>query len=156
MKCNSETALAEKRWRKIIETMEDNVIILLQVLHEEFGFGEERQNRVLTSILRKAEEFNDAIDDDVLDIKTDYERALFHDKVHDLIRIKSIGVVPKEIYDCFYNTPMQTNAAVRRECKMKERQKNAISLKQAAELQQNMLAAKRYVESHSNGGISNA
>lgn len=146
MKCNSNNVGAEKSWRQIIETMEDNVIITLQVLHEDFGFGEERMNRLLDAILDKAQEFQQAVDDDVLDLKTNYEREHYHDKIHELIKTKAVGFLPTGIYNWFYNTPLPSVSSVRREDKAKARRKNHVSLKEATELQQKMLAAKRYAE----------
>ncbi|MFR7724105.1 MAG: hypothetical protein ACLU2K_11850, partial [Clostridia bacterium] len=66
MKANSEKAFREKNWRTIFETMEDNLLTVLDVLHEEYGFGEKRLLSFLQSVQNKAAQYNEMLDDGVI------------------------------------------------------------------------------------------
>ena len=61
MKANSEKAFREKNWRTIFETMEDNLLTVLDVLHEEYGFGEKRLMQFLLSVQNKAAELQNSL-----------------------------------------------------------------------------------------------
>lgn len=89
MKVNSEKAFREKNWRTIFETMEDNLLTVLDVLHEEYGFGEKRLLSFLQSVQNKAAQYNEMLDDGVIDDKTGGQREKYAAQLHEIIKTRA-------------------------------------------------------------------
>ena len=62
MKANSKSAQKESWVDALYETIEDNVLATVLVLHEQFGFGEKRIEQYLDAFAKMADKLNAAAD----------------------------------------------------------------------------------------------
>lgn len=60
MKANSKSAQKESWVDALYETIEDNVLATVLVLHEQFGFGEKRIEQYLDAFAKMADKLNAA------------------------------------------------------------------------------------------------
>nr|DAU71486.1 MAG TPA: hypothetical protein [Caudoviricetes sp.] len=142
MKSYSPKSNAEKFWGDVSETMVDNLVLVLHVLKEQYGFGDKRLRDFLDGVYAKARKFDEMIDDGVFEIKTEEDRKKYKDVLHNLIRVRSKSYMPADIYSLLYEDKMPTNQQARREAKQKRKAKAAVSIKQAEALRNNMLECK--------------
>lgn len=112
MKANSRCASAEKYWRSVLGTMSDNLVMVLMVLHEKYGFGEKRLSDLIESVADKAVIFDEMAKDDVLDIKTAHDRELYYSAIHKIIDVNAKAVLPPDVYNAIYNAYMSSNQEV--------------------------------------------
>ena len=152
MRANSSRAAAEKYWAQVTDVLEDNLILVLCCLREEFGFGEKRLNSLLDSVYAKAKEFNQMAKDEVLDIKTNEDRERFHSFTHELIKARAMEFMPREIYDFFYTAKKPTLSETRIASHTREKaeaQKERDNLKNVAEMQKKLQAARSWAQNNS-------
>lgn len=69
MKRNEPNIELQKAWNSVYENMEDNIALMLLVLHNEYGFGRERIVKLLDAMEEMAQKFDEYQQDGVLDIK---------------------------------------------------------------------------------------
>lgn len=157
MKAGNRRVQGEKYWKDVIEVLTDNMIVTMQVLHENFGFGEKRLALLLDLVHKKAKAFDEAAEDGVLDIRTQWEREQFHDQIHTLIMLKAKEFLPDEMMSIFCDIP--TCGTVYAERNAADKRKRAASMKDAAEsaerMQELMLAAQNYTADICSGGTAN-
>ncbi|MBQ7783021.1 MAG: hypothetical protein IJ368_03545 [Oscillospiraceae bacterium] len=149
MWANSRQASAEKYWRHTMEVLEDNLVLMLMVLREEYGFGEKRIDNVITAVRNKAKQFEEMSDDEVLDIRTADIRAAYHEAFREIVRINAKALMPPETYEYFFNTPLPMHNDIRRTAHLQEKIKSEqkkVSLKEATELHSFMQAAQGYLK----------
>ena len=140
MKANSEKAFREKNWRTIFETMEDNLLTVLDVLHEEYGFGEKRLMQFLLS--RRAGRSQPA-----------QRRPLCgarHAQLHEIIKTRAKYQLPPSVVDIF-NQSAPTAAELDRSERQKRKNKQ-VSVTKAAELQNSLQTARAWAMSKDGAG----
>ena len=142
MKANSEKAFREKNWRTIFETMEDNLLTVLDVLHEEYGFGEKRLMQFLLSVQNKAAQYNEMLDDGVIDDKTGGQREKYAAQLHEIIKTRAKYQLPPSVVDIF-NQSAPTAAELDRSERQKRKNKQ-VSVTKAAELQNSLQVARAW------------
>lgn len=153
MKANSRCASAEKYWRSVLGTLSDNLVMVLMVLHEEYGFGEKRLSDLIEHVADKAVIFDEMIKDDVLDIKTSHDRELYYKSIHKIIEINAKAILPPDVYNVIYNAYMSSNQEVIRHKRATEKanaKKECIGMKQAAAMQQDLQAARSWAMDNQN------
>lgn len=144
MKCNSVNAATEKQWRMVMETYENLIVAMLQVLHENYGFGTQRQTDFFVALYDKIQYFKEATYDGVRDIKTESERRNYHDRIHELIKTEAREFLPVEIYELFYVDKQPTNKDILRENKKMDKARRSISIREAVKLQSSLQEAKSW------------
>lgn len=127
MKVNSEKAFREKNWRSIFETMEDNLLLVLDVLNEQYGFGEKRLLIFLKSVQDKAAQYNAMFEDSVFDNKTSSQREKYAAQLHEIIKTRA-------------------------KSERQKRKNKQVSVTKAAELQNNLQAARAWAMSKDGAG----
>lgn len=150
MKANSEKAFREKNWRTIFETMEDNLLTVLDVIHEEYGFGEKRLLSFLQSVQNKAAQYNEMLDDGVIDDKTGGQREKYAAQLHEIIKTRAKYQLPPSVVDIF-NQSAPTAAELDRSERQKRKNKQ-VSVTKAAELQNNLQTARAWAMSKDGAG----
>lgn len=96
MKRNNSKIEFQKNWNTVYETMEDNLALMLLVLHDEYGFGRERIGKLLASMTETVKRFDEYQADDVLDIKRAELTENFLDvkDLHEFLKVRLKGVMP--------------------------------------------------------------
>lgn len=150
MKVNSEKAFREKNWRSIFETMEDNLLLVLDVLNEQYGFGEKRLLTFLKSVQDKAAEYNAMFEDSVFDNKTSSQREKYAAQLHEIIKTRAKYQLPPSVVDIF-NQSAPTAAELDRSERQKRKNKQ-VSVTKAAELQNSLQAARAWAMSKDGAG----
>ncbi|MBQ8588652.1 MAG: hypothetical protein IJ454_04585 [Clostridia bacterium] len=127
-----------------METYENLIVAMLQVLHENYGFGAQRQTDFFIALYDKIQYFKEAGYDGVRDIKTESERRSYHDRIHELIKAEAEEFLPVDIYKLFYVDKQPTNQDMLRENKKMDNARIAISIKEAANLQASLQEMRKW------------
>lgn len=126
---------------QLYNVLEDNLLVTVVVLHERFGFGEKRLMEFVDAVQETAAKFSEMIRDEVIDEKTDSYRHRYQQAFRGTLRATTENFMPDAfIKAIFGHTP--TKREIEREVKIKtrEKQKTAVTLSEAAELQAKMQA----------------
>ena len=160
MKRNNSKIEFQKNWNTVYETMEDNLALMLLVLHDEYGFGRERIGKLLASMTETVKRFDEYQADGVLDIKRAELTENFLDvkDLHEFLKVRLKGVVPEEFYnELFYKT---TPALYEAQAKSKHnamKRQQTVPIAEAAEIQRKVHAMKKFLEDRSgNNGQKSA
>ena len=151
MKVNSKKTIDEKYWTQITQVLKDNLILVLMVLHEQYGFSD-RQRTVLDAVYEKAKLFDQMARDEILEIKTQHEREKYHKIIHEIIKLRAHAFMPPDIWDFFYNSSTPTFTETRAASSRKEKEnarKEQLSLKQAMQMQVDLQAARGWAMNNS-------
>lgn len=142
MKANSKAAHKEAWVDALYETLEDNVLVTVLVLHESFGFGKKRLGRYLTAFEEMAERLNTMVEDDIKGYKTSDYRAKYKQDIKDILSHSSKHLMPDEFYDKVFVKGHNTKREVETEAAraMRKKHENPLSLSESAELQAKMQA----------------
>ena len=152
MKVNSKKTADEKYWIQITQILEDNLILILMVLHEQYGFYD-RQKTVLNAVYEKAKLFDQMARDEILEIKTQHEREKYHKTIHEIIKLRAHAFMPPEVWDFFYNSSPPTFSETRAASSRKEKEharQEQLSLKQAMQMQTDLQAARGWAMNNEN------
>lgn len=139
----------QKNWDAVCENMEDNLAMMLLVLHDEYGFGKERLAKLLNAMEEMAQKFDEYQEDGVLDIKRkELTKGFLSEKdLRKFLQTRLKGVIPEEYYNkIFYST---TSAMYEAQAKSKHnaiKRQQTIPLAEAADMQRKMLAMKEFLE----------
>lgn len=143
---NCEIAF-KKNWNSVCQTIEDNLAMVLLVLHDEYGFGRERIGKILDSMTDMAKRFDEYHADEVLEYKRKELTGGFldTDDLHEFLKVRLKGVIPEEYYDEIFCKPAPSNYEMRAKYKRNTADmKPGISLSEAAEIQSKMLAMRDF------------
>ena len=138
----------EKFWNALYGCLIDNLCISLYVLHENFGFGEERLERFVDATVKAAKQFEEWADDEALDIKTDDYRKKYREKHRELLCAATKNFLPDDFREMFFETRTPTDSEIVRRVKADERKKT-VSVKEAAEMQVRMQAFGNFLKDRS-------
>ena len=142
MRSNSKSAQKEAWTDALYETIEDNVLATVLVLHEQFGFGEKRIEKYLAAFEEMAERLNAAAEDEVKDFKTGDYRAKYKQAIREILRVTTLNIMPERFYNEVFIKGHGTAKDVEMESARAKRQmdKLPLSFSEAAELQAKMQA----------------
>lgn len=151
MKHNESNINFQKNWNAVYKTLEDNLALMLLVLHDEYGFGRERIGKLLASMTETAKRFDEYQEDGILDIKREQLTDGFLDvkDLHEFLKIKLKGVVPEVFYnDLFYNATPAFHEAQAKYKHNTQKQQKKVSFAEAAEIQSRVLAMKEFCKTN--------
>ena len=142
MKTNSKSAQKESWVDALYETIEDNVLATVLVLHEQFGFGEKRIEQYLDAFEKMADKLNAAAEDEIKDFKTGDYRIKYKQTIREILRVTTLNIMPERFYNEVFIKGHSTAKDVEMESARAKRQKNKLplSFSEAAELQAEMQA----------------
>ena len=142
MRSNSKSAQKEAWADALYETIEDNVLATVLVLHEQFGFGEKRIEKYLAAFEEMAERLNAAAEDEVKDFKTGDYRVKYKQAIREILRVTTLNIMPERFYNEVFIKGHGTAKDVEMESARTKRQKDKLplSFSEAAELQAKMQA----------------
>lgn len=147
MKANTTDAAVSKMFSQIHEMIEDNLIMILSVLHDEFGFGDKRTRQLILAVQERTAKYTEMAFDEILEYKVAEDRRKLHNEVREILRINALEWMPEDVYAYFFKCRLPTYADVKRNhnarIKATER-KQRVSLKQAAELQEQLQIARSW------------
>ena len=152
MKRNEPDIKLKKAWDAVCENMEDNLAMMLLVLHNEYGFGKERLVKLLDAMEEMSQKFDEYQSDGVLDIKRKSltERFIDEKDLRKFLQSRLKGVIPEEYYNkIFYST---TSAMYEAQAKSKHnamKRQQTIPVAEAAEIQNKVLAMKDFLKDRS-------
>ena len=140
MRSNSKSAQKEAWTDALYETIEDNVLATVLVLHEQFGFGEKRIEKYLAAFEEMAERLNAAAEDEVKDFKTGDYRTKYKQAIREILRVTTLNLMPERFYNEVFIKGHGTAKDVEMESARAKRQKDKrpLSFSEAAELQAKM------------------
>ena len=147
MKANTPDVAANKMFSQIHELIEDNLIMVLSVLHDEFGFGDKRTRQLVLAVQERTEEYTQMAFDEVLEYKVAEDRRKLHKEVREILRVNALEWMPEDVYTYFFKSRLPTFADAKRNHKARtkaEERKQHVSLKQAAELQEQLQIARSW------------
>lgn len=153
MKANRAKINAEKEWQSVMLTMQDNLLLVLDVLHTDYGFGKQRINAILKKVATRAAQFDQWQADEVLDLKTAEIREQTVDEtvLRDLLRVRMKGCLPNWFYEQVFGA-VPSNHEMRQKYKRNtSAQQVNISVAEAAKAVESLQAMKEYLE-HCGGG----
>ena len=135
MKVNRTKINAEKEWQSVMLTMQDNLLLVFDVLHTDFGFGKQRINAILEKMHARAVQFDKWQADEVLDLKTAEIREQIVDEavLRDLLRVRVKGCLPDWFYEQVFGA-VPSNHEMRQKYKWNTESQNVkLSMAEAAE-----------------------
>ena len=149
MKANRTKINAEKEWQSVMLTMQDNLLLVLDVLHTDFGFGKQRINAILRKMHARAVQFDKWQADEVLDLKTDEIREQTVDEIviRELLRVRMKGCLPDWFYEQAFSA-VPTNHQMRQKYKRNTESQNVkLSMAEAAEAASKLYQMKEFLKS---------
>lgn len=150
MKANRTKINAEKEWQSVMLTMQDNLLLVLDVLHTDYGFGKQRINAILEKIHARAVQFDKWQADEVLDLKTAEIREQTVDEavMRDLLRVRMKGCLPDWFYEQVFGA-VPSNHEMRQKYKRNtaESQNVKLSMAEAAEAASKLDKMKEFLKS---------
>ena len=148
MKANSKSAQKESWVDALYETIEDNVLATVLVLHEQFGFGEKRIEQYLDAFEKMADKLNAAAEDEIKDFKTGDYRIKYKQTIREILRVTTLNIMPERFYNEVFIKGHSTAKDVEMEsARMKRRKEQMpLSFSEAAELQAKMQAFRDFLK----------
>ena len=148
MKANSKSAQKESWVDALYETIEDNVLATVLVLHEQFGFGEKRIEQYLDAFEKMADKLNAAAEDEIKDFKTGDYRIKYKQTIREILRVTTLNIMPERFYNEVFIKGHSTAKDVEMESARLKRRKEQmpLSLSEAAELQAEMQAFRDFLK----------
>lgn len=148
MKANSKSAQKESWVDALYETIEDNVLATVLVLHEQFGFGEKRIEQYLDAFEKMADKLNAAAEDEIKDFKTGDYRVKYKQAIREILRISTLNIMPERFYNEVFIKGHSTAKDVEMESARLKRRKEQmpLSFSEAAELQAEMQAFRDFLK----------
>lgn len=148
MKRNDSNIELQKAWNSVYENMEDNLAMMLLVLHNEYGFGRERIVKLLDAMEEMSQKFDEYQQDGVLDIKRKKLTECFVNEkdLRKFLQARLKGVIPEEYYDkVFYSTTSALREALSKSKHNDIKRQQTVSVAEAAEMQRRMFAMKDFL-----------
>ena len=148
MKANSKSAQKESWGDALYETIEDNVLATVLVLHEQFGFGEKRIEQYLDAFEKMADKLNAAAEDEIKDFKTGDYRIKYKQTIREILRVTTLNIMPERFYNEVFIKGHSTAKDVEMESARLKRRKEQmpLSFSEAAELQAKMQAFRNFLK----------
>ena len=148
MKSNSKSAQKESWVDALYETIEDNVLATVLVLHEQFGFGEKRIEQYLDAFEKMADKLNAAAEDEIKDFKTGDYRIKYKQTIREILRVTTLNIMPERFYNEVFIKGHSTAKDVEMESARLKRRKEQmpLSFSEAAELQAEMQAFRDFLK----------
>lgn len=149
MKANRTKINAEKEWQSVMLTMQDNLLLVLDVLHTDFGFGKQRINAILEKMHVRAVQFDKWQADEVLDLKTAEIREQTVDEIviRELLRVRMKGCLPDWFYEQVFSA-VPTNHQMQQKYKRNTESQNVkLSMTEAAEAVSKLYQMKEFLKS---------
>ena len=148
MKANSKSAQKESWVNALYETIEDNVLATVLVLHEQFGFGEKRIEQYLDAFEKMADKLNAAAEDEIKDFKTGDYRIKYKQTIREILRVTTLNIMPERFYNEVFIKGHSTAKDVEMESARLKRRKEQmpLSFSEAAELQAKMQAFRDFLK----------
>ena len=148
MKANSKSAQKESWVDALYETIEDNVLATVIVLHEQFGFGEKRIEQYLDASEKMADKLNAAAEDEIKDFKTGDYRIKYKQTIREILRVTTLNIMPERFYNEVFIKGHSTAKDVEMESARLKRRKEQmpLSFSEAAELQAEMQAFRDFLK----------
>ena len=148
MKANSKSAQKESWVDALYETIEDNVLATVLVLHEQFGFGEKRIEQYLDAFEKMADKLNAAAEDEIKDFKTGDYRVKYKQAIREILRVTTLNIMPERFYKEVFIKGHGTAKDVEMESARLKRRKEQmpLSFSEAAELQAEMQAFRDFLK----------
>ena len=148
MKANSKSAQKESWVDALYETIEDNVLATVLVLHEQFGFGEKRIEQYLDAFEKMADKLNAAAEDEIKDFKTGDYRVKYKQAIREILRVTTLNIMPERFYNEVFIKGHGTAKDVEMESARLKRRKEQmpLSFSEAAELQAEMQAFRDFLK----------
>lgn len=149
MKANRAKINAEKEWQKVMLAMQDNLLLVLDVLHTDYGFGQQRINAILEKMHARVVQFDKWQADEVLDLKTAEIREQIVDEavLRDLLRVRMKGCLPDWFYEQVFGA-VPSNHEMRQKYKRNTEGQNVkFSMAEAAEAASKLDKMKEFLKS---------
>lgn len=147
----------DKCYREIMNVLENNPILVLTCVADEFGIGDVRMKRLLQAIEAKVDEFNDFIDDGVFNEKyPEMDMYSYSGKIRELVRKTAKGTLPDEVLTELLEDSRTNSMNRRDEKRRKEKRCPTMSFAEAERLRADMMAFRGYGQAVSEGVISPA
>lgn len=152
MKRNEPNIELQKAWNSVYENMEDNIALMLLVLHNEYGFGRERIVKLLDAMEEMAQKFDEYQQDGVLDIKRKKltEGFVSEKDLRKFLQARLKGVIPEEYYDkVFYSTTSALREAQAKSKHNDRKRQQTVPVAEAAEIQSKVLVMRDFLKNGS-------
>lgn len=141
-----KNAGAEKLHNVVYNVLLNNLLTVMYVLHEDYGFGAKRQEEFISHLMETVVEFDNKARADLLPTITgDYNE--YHAKLREILKTATKQYLPKEMFEQVFCTALPTHASNTAKEKINERNRT-ISLKDAAKLQQTMSIVHEYMRAN--------
>ena len=140
MKSNSHAAQAEKSWRAVVETLENNLLICVIVLHEQYGFGAKRLSEFVAAVHKKSDEFDAELNDGVFEIRHSEDIRMYREQFRAILAVTLKGLLPHDMYTMFFTDPVDSFQTIRRNGRAEQKRENAVTVREAQEMRAKMLA----------------
>lgn len=131
--------------------MVNNLVIVLETLHTEYGFGEKRLSDFLNHMIEHVEKFDEMAADGVVTEKmSTYQQ--YHESIRSILKASTRGYLPPEFWRSAFIDNMPTSALTDSKYKNLHREydkKNAVSMAEAAQIQQAAQAFQAYMRERS-------
>lgn len=138
-----KNAGAEKLHNVMYNVLLNNLLTVMYVLHNDYGFGAKRQEEFISHLMETVVEFDNKARADLLPTLTgDYNE--YHAKLREILKVSTKQYIPKEMYEQVFCQALPTHASNSAREKNNERNR-AISIKDAAKLQQTMNIVHEYM-----------
>lgn len=128
-----------KFWNALYGVLIDNLLISIYVLHNDFGFGEERIGHYIDATIKAAKLFEEWSADGVIDDNTESDRKKYREQHREFLKSATTGYLPEAFRTEILEERTPTHAEINIKTK-NDSKKNTVTLSEAAELQTKMQA----------------
>lgn len=149
-----DRAIAEKNFAKMTDILMTNLLVGIVTLHDSFGFGAKRIDDYIKAFYENARMFDDMAADGVLQDKMAGYTTTYADSMVKLLAQQMKPYLSDDEFGMLFDKTRKPFQQVVRENSAAEKRKAtqmAVSVAEAAEMQNKMLAMRDYL---SGGGIS--
>lgn len=149
MKCNMPKLSKEKNWMDCYANMRDNLLLILDVLHEEYGFGKKKLDNLLMKVHERVKEFDIWQAEDVIDYKTDeIQKRVLTDEaaLYEFLKHRAQNFLSEDAYNCFVSS-VPSDSQAQAKFKRNTRQvKNNTSFSEATAIADKLQGLKAFQE----------
>ncbi len=142
MKCNIAKLNQEKSLRYIMAALNDNIALVLCVLHDKYGFGEKRLNELLDCVFEYCGQMTEWLRDDVDEQKMQERRdeGFLPDekKINEFLKMRAKQFLSEENYNELFVSVGVRDVEQHQRRKQKQIEAKAIKPNEAAMLAKNV------------------
>lgn len=125
-------AQQEKLHNIVYDILLNNLLTVMYVLHEDYGFGAKRSEEFISHLMEAVVKFDQHARSDTMELVVEDINS-YRQNLREILRITTKPYLPEEMYRQIFNQALPTTASLNSKYKNAERQE-ALTMAEAAKL----------------------